>query len=203
MRDALRRGARVIVGGHSRGVGKTLFIEDWLRAHRGEPWIAVKVSAHRHAPDGVAVPLVEEGSSSDQTQTGRYLRAGAVRAFLVRAPAAALGQAAKFVASLACSRQQGGGSPSVIVESNRLVLHLDFDYRFFVVDPDIADWKASSADFIGAPHVIVCRRGRSRHDSHIVTSALGDGAALRTDSLHRLDLSRTVAERAARVNRAG
>jgi hypothetical protein len=147
----LRRGALVLVGGQSRGVGKTLLIEKWLGARR-DRWIAVKVSAHRHAADGMDVPLVEEAAhATAATQSGRYLAAGAVRAFLVRAQMAALPAAAAFIESL----RDGGAN--VIIESNRLVPHLEPQLLFFVADSSIQDWKDSSAACLRAPHVIVCR----------------------------------------------
>jgi hypothetical protein len=190
MRNAVTRGELVVVGGHSRGVGKTLLIEQWLQARSREKWIAVKISAHRHAPDDTAVPLIEETvAPSPATQTGRYLAAGAARAFLVRAPDAALAQAAAFVETL---RDAG---THVITESNRLARCLHPDLLFFVIDPAVDDWKDSSADCLSVPNVIVCRhQGGPRHDSHIVTSAVGHGAAFRTDSFHRLALSRPAAQ---------
>ena len=75
-----------MVGGHSSGVGKTSVIEDILSTRRRrEPWAAVKISAHRHATAATRVPLVEETMwPSPLTQSGRYLEAGARRAFLCR-----------------------------------------------------------------------------------------------------------------------
>jgi hypothetical protein len=185
MWPAIASGGLVMVGGHSRGVGKTLLIEQWLRA-RDEDWIAVKVSAHRHQAAGTERSLVEEAFSPHaNTQAGRYLRAGATRAFLVRAPASALPCAASFVTSL---RQTGA---RVIVESNRLVTYLHPDVLFFVIDPDVADWKPSSVACLHTPDVILCRhRRKSHHDSHIVTHRMGDSAAGRLDRIHRVALPR-------------
>lgn len=136
----VERGALVVVGGHSRGVGKTSLIEHLLRADTGAAWVAIKISAHRHAPDGVSAPLVEEaGQPSALTQTGRYLAAGARRAFLVRAPDVAMPGAAAFIESL---RSRGSNA---IVESNRIMRYLAPDALLFVVDPRIDDWKPSSA----------------------------------------------------------
>lgn len=160
MRDTVSRGALIVVGGHSRGVGKTLLVEQWLRARRGASWAGVKISAHRHAPDGTHVPLIEEAhQATPATQTGRYLAAGARRAFLLRAPDRALAHAAAFVEAI---RDTG---VNVIVESNRLVRHLRPDVLLFVVDPRIADWKASSGDCLRAANVVICRRTGARFES--------------------------------------
>jgi hypothetical protein len=198
MRTGVNRGALIMVGGHSRGVGKTLLIERWLRARQGARWIGVKVSAHRHAPDGMNVPLIEEAhAATPTTQTGRYLLAGAARAFLVRAPDTALAHAAAFVDAL---RDDGA---HVIVESNRLVRYVQPQLLLFVVDPDIDDWKASSADCLRVPNLILCHRGGPCHDSDIDTFAVGDGAAFGADSLHRFALSRATARGAAGTRHPG
>jgi hypothetical protein len=187
MRRVVTAGALVLVGGHSRGVGKTHAIERWLRARRTD-WIAVKVSAHRHAAPGADTPLIEEATArTADTQTGRYLLAGAHRAFLLRAPEAALAQAASFIERL---RRDGA---NVIVESNRLVRFLQPQLLLFVIDPAIDDWKASSVDCLRAPKLMLCYRGGPGHDSHYVTSAVGDGTAVRADSLYRRALSRAAA----------
>lgn len=189
----LTSGACVVVGGHSRGVGKTLFIEQWIRARPGESWIAIKVSAHRHAPADLPIPLIEEAHEpSPCSQTGRYLAAGAVRAFLVRAPAAALPQVAGFIAAL--RRTAKASRTAIIIESNRIVRHLRADRVFFVVDREIGDFKPSSVDCLRVPTVTIVSHQRGlRHDSYIVTPAVGNGAALGTDSPHRVPLSRGVA----------
>jgi GTPase SAR1 family protein len=144
MRDVGDRGALIVVGGHSRGVGKTTVIERLLH-DSSEDWIAIKISAHRHAPAGTIAPLIEEtrrGSSS--TQTGRYLVAGARRAFLVRAPDAALPQVAALIDAF---RTDGS---NVVVESNRIVQFVRPDVCLFVVDPRIDDWKPSSSLLLAA-----------------------------------------------------
>jgi hypothetical protein len=193
-----RRGRLVLVGGHSRGVGKTLFIEEWLRAQRSVPWTAVKVSAHRHAAAGAVAPLIEEAATPTwATQTGRYLAAGAARALLVRAPDTLLPAAAAWI-DAQCDR-----GANVIVESNRLVRYLNPERLFFVIDPAIADWKPSSAACLSAANVILCSQRKLRHDHHVFRYEVGDGAAVRGDSVHRLALSRAVAARAAGTGRAG
>lgn len=144
------RGLLFVVGGHSRRVGKTTTIEHLLLERHDETWTAVKISAHRHAPEGVATPLIEQAVDHDpEMQTGRYLRAGARHAFLVRAPDAAMREAAAFVESLRAT------GTNVIVESNRIVEHLVPDAVVFVIDPRIADWKPSSYPCLAAADVVI------------------------------------------------
>lgn len=137
--DPLHPARLIVVGGHTRGVGKTSAIEHILRTRRGEPWTAVKISAHRHArPDG-STPLVEEATEvSPHTQTGRYLEAGASRALLCRTPDTRLAETAALLQRLLA------GGHRVIVESNRIVSLVHADVVLFLVAPALDDWKPSS-----------------------------------------------------------
>ncbi|MDP2318888.1 MAG: hypothetical protein Q8O42_06055 [Acidobacteriota bacterium] len=151
------RGRLIVVGGHSRGVGKTATIENLLRARANEAWVAVKISAHRHAQESSTPPVVEEAREpSPLTQTGRYLAAGAARAWLYRCPSQQLLAAAAFVTALVDSGW------NVIVESNRVVRHLVPDAVIFVVSEATDDWKASSAACLRCAGAIVLAAGSSR-----------------------------------------
>jgi len=164
-----RQDALIVVGGHSRCVGKTSVIEHILRTRpRRERWAAVKVSAHRHEADAGGAPLLEEATcATPLTQSGRYLEAGACRAFLCRAPDTRLAGAAAFVRGLLAQGM------SVIVESNRIVRLMHPDVLLFVVSPSVSDWKPSSgpcltrADALvtsecaaAVPAAVALRRGR-------------------------------------------
>jgi len=151
-RSARPRGMLVVVAGHSRGVGKTTTIERILRARRGESWVAVKVSAHRHCAPGDVKPVIEPDTApSAGTQTGRFLLAGADRAFLCRTPDARLAATARFINDL-----RAGGA-NVIVESNRLIDLLTPDVVIFAVTPGIADWKPSSGAALARTDAFVIR----------------------------------------------
>jgi hypothetical protein len=142
----------IVVAGHSRGVGKTATVERILRARNREAWTAVKVSAHRHCQPGESRPIIEPDLTPDaRTQTGRYLLAGANRAFLCRAPDAQLSAVADFV------EQQRASGTNVIVESNRLVEWLAPDLVLFAVAPWIEDWKPSSGAALARTNAFVIR----------------------------------------------
>ena len=139
MRKEVTRGTLVVVGGHSRGVGKTSLIEHLLRTSR-EPWVAIKISARHHAAKGASVAIVDEARhASPRSETGRYLAAGAARALVIRAADIALARAATLIESL---RAEGA---NVIVESNRIVRYVKPDAMLFVMDPHINDWDPTSA----------------------------------------------------------
>jgi hypothetical protein len=170
-------GALIVVGGHSRHVGKTSVIEHLLRANAEDGWTAIKISAHRHAPPGVSVPLVEPWhKTSPDTQTGRYLAAGARRAFLVRAPDESLGRVATFI-----DAQRAEGR-TVVVESNRIVQWLVPDVLFFVVDPRISDWKPSSALCLPIADAVV---SGPPWDAHVFARTLRGRRARLPQSSHR------------------
>ncbi|MBM3808520.1 MAG: hypothetical protein FJW22_10035 [Acidimicrobiia bacterium] len=146
------RPVMIVVGGHSRSVGKTTTIEEILGDRTDERWAAVKVSSHRHALPDVDRPLIEPDRLADpRTQTGRYLLAGAERAFLCRTPAAQLTATAAFIREL-----QDDGC-NVIVESNRIIDFLRPDLVLFTVAPRIEDWKASSGVALARTDAFVVR----------------------------------------------
>lgn len=147
----------IVVGGHSSGVGKTSVIEHILRTRRRrEHWAAVKVSAHRHDTGATRAPLVEETMwPSPLTQSGRYLEAGACRAFLCRAPDSRLPDATAFISGLLAE------GTSVIVESNRIARLMSPDLLLFVVAPSIFDWKPSSGPCLTRADALVTGERRA------------------------------------------
>jgi hypothetical protein len=80
--------AIIVVGGGGRGAGKTALICGIVRALAEIPWTAIKVTTHEH---GKATPIWEETVAGDESDTARYLAAGARRALLVTASEDALG----------------------------------------------------------------------------------------------------------------
>jgi hypothetical protein len=130
-------GRRIVVGGHSRGVGKTALVVALVRAIAPRPVATVKVSAHRHGHGHLAI---EEDTVADPaTSTGRCLAAGAARAFLCRCPDGRLHEVAVLV------RVLSAGGYDVVVESNRMAPLVAADLTLFVASSHTDDWKASSA----------------------------------------------------------
>jgi len=75
--------AIIVVGGSSRGVGKTPLVCGLIAALPEFRWTAVKITTHDH---GQPKPIWEETTAGKGTDTARYLAAGAVRAFLATPP---------------------------------------------------------------------------------------------------------------------
>lgn len=102
--------AVLVVGGGGRGVGKTAVACALMAAMPELQWLAVKVSPHMH---GLADGVWEEEDRESEKDTGRYLRAGARRAFLVRGG----DDANENVISV---RTRTADCDAMLVESNRV-----------------------------------------------------------------------------------
>lgn len=110
--------AILVVGGSGKDVGKTALVCAVISALREFEWTAVKITAHdyRSAENEsiIGEPLIrEEVSAGEETDTERYLAAGARRALLVTR----VGDAVPVNEI----RSALGGDRNVIFESNRIV----------------------------------------------------------------------------------
>ena len=139
------RGHLIVVGGHSRHVGKTTLITQLIPRLKPANWIAVKISSHRHGAGGEGFSVAEDHDPS----TSRYLAAGAQRAFLLRAADKTVAEAAAWI------EVQLAIGHNVIAESNRLVRYIRPDLVLFVVASGIADWKASSGECLRQSDAVV------------------------------------------------
>jgi hypothetical protein len=156
----------VVVGGHSRNIGKTSVVAGLIRRLRDRRWTAVKITQYGHgvcsnegkdcgceAEPGHPFALSEEYEPSD-TDSGRFLAAGAERSFWLRTPAGELARAAGTVHKLL--RQ----SEHVIVESNSILELVKPDLFLMVMDFSCDDFKASSLRFMDrADAFLVVDRG--------------------------------------------
>src|SRR5881409_825162 len=90
----------VVVGGHSRNIGKTSVVAAVIGSARELSWTALKLTQYGHkicsndgrrcdcAPEDPAHPfsIDREMSTSSGTDTARFLEAGAVESYWVRTP---------------------------------------------------------------------------------------------------------------------
>jgi hypothetical protein len=134
----------LVVGGHSRHVGKTSVIVALIRAIPEARWTAVKITPHSHVPEAV----FEETDPAADRDTARYLAAGAARALLVRAEEAP---------PLSCFVP---ASSNVAIESTSAIGRVAADLALLVVDPSIGDFKpAFSSALAGVDALVVVDRG--------------------------------------------
>ncbi len=116
----------VVVGGHSRRVGKTAVICGLLRGLPDAGWTAVKLSPHAHAEDEQA------------GDTARFEAAGARRVLLVSTPE----EAAQAL------------SGNTIIESNRALEAVAPDVYLFVVN-SAEPFKDSARQYVARADAFV------------------------------------------------
>lgn len=122
----------LVIGGQARKVGKTSLAEGIISRFRECQWTAVKVSP---AEAGFALEEEAEPGSGD---SGRYLRAGARRAFHLRA------RPGELEAALPALREVLAAAPHAIVESDSIVEYLRPDLYLVVLDFACREFKTST-----------------------------------------------------------
>src|SRR5579872_5729682 len=102
----------VVVGGHSRNIGKTSVVASLIRKLRNRKWTAVKITQYGHGvcshvgeACGCETELdhpfaISEEYEPSTTDSGRFLAAGAERSFWLRTPMGELARAATTVHKL-------------------------------------------------------------------------------------------------------
>ena len=156
----------VVVGGHSRNIGKTSVVAGLIRKMRHKKWTAVKITQYGHGvcshageacgcetePDH-PFALSEEYEPS-ATDSGRFLAAGAERSFWLRTPMGELSQAKSTLGKILDQ------SENVIVESNSVLELIEPDVFLMILDFSCEDFKASSLRFMDrADAFVVIDRG--------------------------------------------
>jgi len=171
--------AIVIIGGHSRSVGKTSVVAGLISALPEFEWTAVKITQYGHgvcsangAPCDCATAdhawaISEEKDRSGESDTSRYLLAGAVRALWVRTEQGRLAEA------MPALRKRLGESRHVIMESNSVLKFLRPDLYLTVLDPDTADFKTSAREFLDRASAVIL------HDSSANGKSAWQGVSLK------------------------
>lgn len=116
--------AIIVVGGSGRGAGKTALVCGLIAALREFRWMAVKITSDDH---GQKQPIWEETRAGEDTDTGRFLVAGAARAFLVTAPGHPPHAEPALLPLLDQLWPNFGRGTHFIFESNRVVHHVRAD----------------------------------------------------------------------------
>ncbi len=142
----------VVVGGHSRNIGKTSLACSILAGTPELEWTAVKIAQFGHGvcavdgkPCGCAVDdpihpfaIAEERSGSGHADTQRMLAAGAKRVFWARCPQGRLREAAGLFEG------RFRAAPNVLIESNSALDILEPDLYISVLDFRVSDFKESA-----------------------------------------------------------
>jgi hypothetical protein len=153
--------ALVVVGGHSRSVGKTSVVTGLIAALRHFNWTAVKITQYGHgicSANGEACDcatgdhswaISEERDRSGESDTSRFLVAGAVQSLWVRTEQGRLAEAMPTL------RQRLEGKGNVILESNSVLKFMRPDLYLTVLDPSTADFKNSAREFLDRANAVI------------------------------------------------
>jgi len=153
--------AIVVIGGHSRSVGKTSLVAGLIAALPEREWLAIKITQYGHglcsvngdscgcAVDEHTFAITEERDRSGASDTSRFLVAGARRALWVRTKQ---GQLALAMPDL---RRELAPAHDVIIESNSVIRFLRPDVYLSVLDTATADFKASAREFLDRASALV------------------------------------------------
>jgi hypothetical protein len=157
--------AIVVVGGHSRSVGKTSVVAGLVSALRECEWTAVKITQYGHgvcsangspcdcATDDHSWAISEERNRGGDSDTSRFLVAGAARALWVRTEQGRLAEA------MPALRQRIDQSRHVILESNSVLKFLRPDLYLTVLDPGTEDFKTSAREFLDRASAVILHDG--------------------------------------------
>lgn len=161
--DSVDATRTLVIGGHSRNIGKTALVVDLIRALPQAQWTAVKITQYGHgvcsingehcgcAPAEHPFAITEETDRGNTSDTSRFLVAGAVRAIWVRA------KQGQLAAALPDLRRAVAGSEHLIVESNTLLGFLRPRLYVMVLDPSIADFKDSAQRYLDLADAFILR----------------------------------------------
>ncbi len=161
----------IVVGGHTRSIGKTQLVCDIISTFPQANWIAGKITQYGHgicaqngndcdcAPDEHICAIEWEAHPQSGTDSARFLAAGAKRSFWLRTKQGFLAEGLPLMRdalkqSLAEPEED---SPPLIIESNSLMQFLKPSLYFAVIDPAREDFKDSARVALDRADALVLR----------------------------------------------
>jgi hypothetical protein len=151
----------VVIGGHSRSVGKTSVVAGLISAFTDYEWTAAKITQYGHgicSANGEACDcatgdhswaITEERDRTGESDTSRFLVAGASRVFWVRTEQGRLAEAMPTL------RDRLKNARNVIIESNSVLKFLRPDLYLTILDPATADFKKSAQEFLDRADAVI------------------------------------------------
>ncbi len=153
--------AIVVIGGHSRNVGKTSVVAGLIAALPEFNWMAMKITQYGHgvcSKDGKAChcatedhtwAISEEKDRTGKSDTSRFLLAGAAPVWWVRTEQGRLAEAIPAI------RGRVAESKNVILESNSILKFIRPDVYITVLDPATEDFKRSAQEFLDRADAVI------------------------------------------------
>ena len=162
----------IVVGGHTRSIGKTQLVCDIISAFPQATWIAGKITQYGHgvcaqngencdcAPDEHVSAFEWETRPESGTDSARFLAAGASCSFWLRTKQGFLAEGLPLMRAALREVVAGTGSTpeAVILESNSLMQFLKPSLYFAVIDPAREDFKDSARAALDRADALVIRR---------------------------------------------
>ena len=157
----------IVIGGHSRNVGKTSVVAGLIAALPEYNWTAMKITQYGRgvcsmdgepchcATDDHSWAISEELDGSGESDTSRFLAAGAARVWWVRTEQGRLAEAMPTV------RGKLAESKHAIVESNSILKFLRPDLYLTVLDPATADFKRSAREFLDRADAVILHQSET------------------------------------------
>lgn len=161
----------IVIGGHTRSIGKTQLVCDVIAAFPKASWIAGKITQYGHgvcaqngedcdcAPTEHVCALEWELHKDTGTDSARFLVAGARRSFWLRTKQGFLAEGLPLLRAAVKEAQRSsyGELPTLILESNSLLQFLKPSLYFAVVDPSKEDFKDSARVALDRADALVLR----------------------------------------------
>jgi len=157
--------AILVIGGHSRNIGKTSVVAGLIAALPEKRWTAFKITQFGHGvcsangepcdceTDEHTVGVSEERNVGSGTDSARYLAAGAVRSFWVRTRQGQLAEAMPRI------RKELEQTENAVIESNSILRFLRPDLYLSVLDPAVADFKESARLYLDRADAVLVPAG--------------------------------------------
>jgi molybdopterin-guanine dinucleotide biosynthesis protein len=157
--------AVVVIGGHTRNIGKTSVVAGLIAALPERNWTAIKITQFGHGVCSAngepcdcetadhTLAISEERQRDSGTDSSRYLAAGATRSFWVRTRQGQLNEAMPRL------RQLLAGAENAIVESNSVLRFLRPDVSISVLNPSVVDFKPSAMRYLDRVDALVVPQG--------------------------------------------
>jgi hypothetical protein len=151
----------VVVGGHSRNIGKTSVMAGLIRDLKSLRWTAVKITQYGHgicshdgqpcecAPAEHPFALTEELDAAGRSDTSRFLQAGARRSLWLRVRQGQLAQALPLL------KRTLAGDECVMIESNSILELMKPSVYLAVLDSRQTDFKPSALKFLSLADALV------------------------------------------------
>jgi len=161
--------AVIVIGGHTRNIGKTSVVAALISAMPDKCWTAIKITQFGHgicSANGEpcdcetadhTIAVSEERNPTSGTDSGRYLAAGAARSLWVRTRQGQLAEAMPRI------RAEIARSENVLIESNSILRFLQPDLYATVLNPEVADFKTSSLRYLDRADALLLPSTDLRH----------------------------------------